>query len=134
MAKRQKLELSLTSSRTAALPKRLRRTEPDGEIKILNAETIEGQPHDIVLLQSGGITHRDRISACYCSMPFAVRTFVGSNTSMSTARRTDQSRRNQNSNIAARKRLSRRQRHFDIQAFQPLRFRTSQEIEVAPQP
>src|SRR5271166_4875162 len=134
MAKRQKPELSLTSSRTADLPKSLRRTESNGEIKILNTETIKRQTHDIILLQSGGITHGDRIFACYCSMPFAVRTFVGSNTSMSTARRTDQSRWNQNSNIAARKRLSRRQRHFNIQAFQSLRFRSSQKIEVAPQP
>src|SRR5271166_2290800 len=137
MAKRQKLELSLTSSRTAIqadLPKRLRRTESNGEIKILNTETIKRQTHDIVLLQSGGITHGDRIFACYCSMPFAVRTFVGSNTSMSTARRTDQSRWNQNPHRTARKRLSRRQRHFNIQAFQSLRFRSSQKIEVAPQP
>src|SRR5271166_6776325 len=105
MAKRQKPELSLTSSRTADLPKSLRRTESNGEIKILNTETIKRQTHDIVLLQSGGITHGDRIFACHRSMPFAVRTFVGSNTPLSTARLTDQSRRNQNANLAARKRL-----------------------------
>src|ERR1700737_1746021 len=134
MAKRQKLELSLTSSRTADLPKRFRRTEPNGEIKILNAETIKRQTHDIILLQSGGITHGDRIFAGHCPMPFAVRAFVGSNTPLSAARLTDQPRRNQDANRAAGKRLLRRQRHFNIEAFQPLRFRSSQEIEVAPQP
>ena len=64
----------------APLPYRFDGSEPNGEIKILDAETIKGLTHHIVLLQPGGITDRDRVFTRQYSVPFTAPALVGPGT------------------------------------------------------
>jgi hypothetical protein len=50
-------------------PHRNCRTESNGEVKILDAETVKRQTHQIVPLQSSRITYSHRIFAAHCPCP-----------------------------------------------------------------